>query len=298
MRIDSTTTASTPRLQNEPPISSYEFETTPENVNFFRFARLILDVCLDVLRDLIKSKISGGERELTKRIALNRNKILRSCRLSDNQENILFPSNNGVVKYKSLDFTLIYIIFRNVLHEEIEPDSIKNKRWGKSPPTSDTSLLAAIERIRECRNTFFAHATSSEMSNFSFNTLWMDIERSIIDIIDNHLGPTVAHVNYKNVMEKLKTSSTDPKLREALIEKIKLEKICDLNIEKEGKFCLFFTHFWGYFCSYFKIVNLSESYSQMRYLNKIEKNSKAPKWLRVILFVIFILYINIILHCS
>nr|XP_022286494.1 uncharacterized protein LOC111099486 isoform X2 [Crassostrea virginica] len=232
LRIDRTTTASTPWMQNEPPISSYEFETTPENVNFFRFARLILDVCLDVLRDLIQSKISGGERELTKKIALNRNIILRSCRLSDNQENIIFPSNNGVVQYKSLDFTLIYLICRNVLHEEIETDSIKNKRWGKRPSPWDTSLLAAIERIRECRNEFFAHATSSEMTNMSFKSLWMNIESSI-DIINDHLDPTVASGNYKNIMEKLKTSSTDPKLREALIEKIKLEKICDLNFEKE-----------------------------------------------------------------
>ena len=94
------------------------YETTPETVNLFRIARLILDLCNDAMRDLMQSKVPGGELGLTKKIACSKT-YLASSRLSKDQERLLFPPNNAQVQYQSLDFTLMYALVRNVFHEKL-----------------------------------------------------------------------------------------------------------------------------------------------------------------------------------
>lgn len=46
-----------------------------ETANFCRIVCLILNVCTDALRDLLRCKIKGGELILTKIIAANKVKI-------------------------------------------------------------------------------------------------------------------------------------------------------------------------------------------------------------------------------
>ena len=119
------------------------YGTTPETVNLFRISRLLLDLCNDALRDLMQSKIPGGELELTKRIASGK-ADLASCRLSREQKRLLFPPNNAQVQYQSLDFTLMYALVRNIFHEEIEPNSRKNNKWGKRPVSYTHLTLPTI----------------------------------------------------------------------------------------------------------------------------------------------------------
>ena len=207
------------------------YETTWETVNFFIIARLILDVCNDAMRDLMRSKIPGGEQALTERIARSKSD-LTSCKLSKEQKQTIFSST---VKYKSLDFTLMYTLVRNVFHEEIEPNSQKNCRWGKIPMAyvGDKSLLAAIETIRGCRNMFFAHATSSNVSRMTFNGIWTNVEGAV-DTIDNNIDTSVTTVCYKEQMKILKTSPTDPNHRKRLQENFEVEKKMNYILEMEG----------------------------------------------------------------
>lgn len=218
------------------------------------------------MRDLLQSLINGGEKELTKRIASEKNVITTSCRLSSIQQDALFPPNNALVNYDSLDFTLMYTICRNVLNNEIELYSKSKRRWGKSrwgqfPHSSDTSLLAAIERIRECRNTFFAHATSSQLNNKTFNKTWLMIENAVITI-DDKLDRKIISTRYKNEIKKLKQSSTDPKLRKTMMDKIELERRYINLSEMEGIFTSFviFSLFSPILSFIFKIC-LSLSYN-------------------------------------
>lgn len=157
---------------------------------------------------------------LTKTIAFSRKDIPRSY---EKHKDILFPPNNGLVKYQSLDFTLMYTICRNVLHEEIEPDSKKNGRWGKSPDVGDTSLLAAIERIRECRNSFFAHATTSEIKDAEFNRIWTTVAIAVNKISEN-IDQTIAPVCYKEKMKILKSIPIEPEDNKNLKNLVVLEK--------------------------------------------------------------------------
>lgn len=212
--------------------SSSAYKTTNENANFFKLASLILDICNDAMRDLMRSKISDNEVILTKRIAES---DLGNCRLFQSQKQIIFPANNGLVRYQTLDFSLMYLLVRNVFHEEIESASKRNERWGKCPTANDTSLLAAIETIREFRNKFFAHAVSSRIDEKDFENLWMGIE-SAVDNINNHINKSISTVCYKKEMEKLKESSTDPDLEKILEKLFELEKQCSALSRMEGNY--------------------------------------------------------------
>ncbi|XP_078311118.1 uncharacterized protein LOC144617578 isoform X2 [Crassostrea virginica] len=198
------------------------YETTPETVNLFRIARLILDLCNDAMRDLMQSKVPGGELGLTKKIACSKT-YLASSRLSKDQERLLFPPNNAQVQYKSLDFTLMYALVRNVFHEEIEPNSKKNNKWGKRPTAGEVGPVVAIESIRGCRNAFFAHASSTKVDKKTFDELWTTIEGAVGEI-DNHIDRSVTRVCYKKEMDKMKTDPIDPQLKEILKNQIEKEK--------------------------------------------------------------------------
>lgn len=207
------------------------YAATSATANFCRLARLILDVCNDAMRDLLRCKISGEKLILTQAIFHNRHKFDR--RLSKIQKNILFPPNNGLVEYKSLDFSALYSIARNVCSDKIEPN--KNK-WGKPPASGDNSLVAAIERIRICRNEFFAHATDANVSDSKFHSLWKDLELALSKI-DDHLDPSVVSTAYKLKMEQLKKHvEIDPEATIHLQKLTELEEKCKSLIEKEGKF--------------------------------------------------------------
>ena len=229
------------------------YEITEKNANFFRLARLIIDVCNDVMRDLLQSLIVGGEQELTKRILLRKN-VLRNRRLNYEQTCKLFPSNNTSVDYNSLDFTLMYMICRNVLDAEIESRS-GTTTWGRIPDPSDTSLLAAIERMRYCRNKFIAHAESTYFNDEEFNEQWNTIEEAVI-IIDTHLDRQVVSVSYKHEMKNLKRSSTDPQSRRILMEKIYWERRYFALHQMEGNYfffslCTLFYHFLSFVSTLF-----------------------------------------------
>ena len=193
------------------------YESTPGRINLFKIARLLLDVCNDAMRDLMQSKIPGGELELTKKIASSKAN-LASSRLSKNQKLRLFPPNNGQVQYQSLDFTLMYALVRNVFHEEIEPNSKKNNKWGKRPTAGEVGLVVAIESIRGCRNAFFGHP-SMEVDKRTLNKLWNTIE-SAVDEIDKHIDKSVTQKCYKKEVDKMKTDPIDSKLHSKLHQEL------------------------------------------------------------------------------
>lgn len=137
-----------------------------ETANFCRVVCLILNICTDALRDLLRCKIKGGELILTKDIAANKAKLEKHKKMSDVERKKLFPTGSVLVRYESLDISLMYSIARNVCPEKIEPDP--NKKWGKRPAVGDSSLLAAIETIRLSRNDYYAHATEAKFPNMYF----------------------------------------------------------------------------------------------------------------------------------
>lgn len=194
------------------------------------------------MRDLIKSKISGGESILTQRIESKKQELILS-QLNQNQRDILFPQNNGLVLYPSLDFTLLYKLARHVFPEEIEAGSSgRNDRWGRAPTDNDTNLLGSIERIRICRNTY-AHMKTPEMTDSEFNSQW-DKVQSAVDEISKHIDRTVSSVNYIREMQLLKESPIDPETRTIWNDLTIMERQLQNHRDKDGK--LYSSLIWSY----------------------------------------------------
>lgn len=208
-----------------------------ETVNFCTIACLLLDVCNDAIRDLLRSKISDSEQIFTKTLETNRKAI--EYRLFDAQKKLLFPSNNGHVSFESLDFSLMYCVLRNVCPDKIEPNSKNQKMWGKKPVPGDKSLLAAIETIRECRNELFAHATNAKIKDLEFNSIWTKLEVAL-NTIDKTLSLS-GESSYKMKMRNLQIMSLNPESEKRMKEWTNVEET--LNALLEGN-CLSFDFYY------------------------------------------------------
>lgn len=214
---------------------SQENETgRTETVNFCTIACLLLDVCNDAIRDLLRFKISDNEQIFTKTLETNRRAIEK--RLCDAQKNILFPPNNGLVSFESLDFSLMYCVLRNVCPDKIEQNSKNRQMWGKNPVPGDKSLLAAIETIRGCRNELFAHATNAKIKDSEFNDIWTKLEVAL-DTIDQTLSLS-GEFSYKMKMGNVQIMPLNPESEERIKERTKKERTT-LNARSEGN-CLSF----------------------------------------------------------
>lgn len=192
-----------------------------ETANFCRIVCLILNVCTDALRDLLRCTIEGGELILTKTIAANKVKIEKHKKMSDVERKKLFPTGNVLVRYESLDISLMYSIARNVCPEKIESDL--NKKWGKRPASGDTSLLAAIETIRLSRNDYYAHATEGKIPEHVFQKIWKELEIALTKV-DENLDRSIVSTKYKKEMAKLKSKQIDRDSEKIICEMAKMER--------------------------------------------------------------------------
>lgn len=188
------------------------------------------------MRDLLRCKISSVEVILTREIAQHKQNFRT---LHNSQKEILFPSN-GLVRYHLLDFTMMYSIVRNVCPDKIEPNPNNKTKWGKTPACGDTSLLAAIETIRGCRNNFFAHATEAKLRDSNFKELWTDLEFAV-NTIYKSLGQFAVSTTYKEDILNLKTMTMDQKSKKLLLQLTEQERKWNDLIEMEGKYIFFLT---------------------------------------------------------
>lgn len=83
---------------------------------------------------------------------------------------------NGLVKYRKLDFILMYLIVRNVCFDKIELNSINKYKWGKKLVFGDISFFVVIERIWVCRNEFFVYVIEVKICDLEFKDLWVFLE--------------------------------------------------------------------------------------------------------------------------
>lgn len=192
-----------------------------ETANFCRVVCLILNVCTDALRDLLRCKIKGGELILTKDIAANKAKLEKHKKMSDVERKKLFPTGSVLVRYESLDISLMYSIARNVCPEKIETDL--SKKWGKRPAVGNTSLLAAIETIRLSRNDYYAHATEARIPEHVFQKIWKELEIALSKINDN-LDRAIVFTDYKKEMANLKSKQIDRDSEKIICEMAKVER--------------------------------------------------------------------------
>ena len=140
------------------------------NVEFFRAAKIILDILPDLLRDFLASNFNPCQ-------AIH---LPRNVKLTPPQQNI-FGNIQQKGNYSECDISLSYILIRNLY--KVPPI----KGWGKTLDPADYSLSADAERIRVYRNEVYAHANSCYMSKNYYVKFVNDV-RLIIQRFDTCHG--------------------------------------------------------------------------------------------------------------
>ena len=146
-----------------------------EKANFTRLSRLLVDKGCEALRmtfDAIHPPAS-----LTTVLNANRRVLLKLKPrvINFTQWNSLFPPSGNPPDSKTFDITLLTVLLRNIcgLHSPATG-------WNTMPPNTDNSPAANITRIKLLRNEVYAHVSSTEIDNPTFETLWQQVSKTLV----------------------------------------------------------------------------------------------------------------------
>lgn len=141
-------------------------------LNFARFSIVCVDIIKLPLKDILNIFVKPNE--LDKNIKACQSLITGDHKLSQDQKKKCCYNFYNVPDYSTFDITLLYKLIRH-LCPTLEPTN----KWGNKPTITNLSVGDDVERIRELRNTYFAHSESAEISNDEFKQLWSDAKSMI-----------------------------------------------------------------------------------------------------------------------
>ena len=197
------------------------YASTTETTNSNRASRIILGPCTDQLRDVLRHRVPPTNFHHV--ITRNRSNLPR---LTTPQRDLIIPrSGHYSGDYRDMDVSLLYLLLRNVCN--IQPHS---NGWGNTPDSSDTSLSASIERIREARNGV-VHSASTVLAHTEFNDLLHEIKMAVI-AMDSFLGNSN---KYEKAVDFLLTETMDPEqdvFTQQLKKQVEEDKTAVAKLEK------------------------------------------------------------------
>ena len=169
-----------------------------EKANFTRLSRLLVDKGTEALRNTFDGIHSPAN--LSAVLSANKASLLKLKRrvINDSQWDLLYPPFGDTPDSKTFDVTLLTVLFRNIC-------GLPKTGWGVMPTDSDRSMQANIVRIRLFRNEVYAHVTSTQVDNATFQSLWKKISQALVDL--NIL---------KKDIDELKTCPLGPREKECL----------------------------------------------------------------------------------
>ena len=146
-----------------------------EKANFTRLSRLLVDKGCEALRktlDAIHPPASLNTVLNTNRSVLLK---LKPRVINFTQWNSLFPPSGNPPDVKTFDITLLTVLLRNICG--LHPPATG---WNTMPPNTDNSPAANITRIKLLRNEVYAHVSSTEIDNPTFETLWQQVSKTLV----------------------------------------------------------------------------------------------------------------------
>ena len=146
-----------------------------EKANFTRLSRLLVDKGTEALRNTF----DGIHRPASLPAVLNANKTsllrLKPRVINNSQWNLLYPPSGDPPDVKTFDVTLLTVLFRNIC-------GFPKTGWSVMPVDTDRSAQANIVRIKSYRNEVYAHVTSTQVDNTTFELLWQKISQALIEL--------------------------------------------------------------------------------------------------------------------
>ena len=175
-----------------------------EKANFTRLSRLLVDKGCEALRMTFDA--IHPPTNLATVLNANRSVLLKlKLRVINfTQWDLLFPPSGNPPDSKTFDITLLTVLLRNICG--LHPPATG---WNTMPPNTDNSPAANITRIKLLRNDVYAHVSSTEIDNATFENLWQKISKALVDL----------NVPLKEI-DDLKTSPLSPE-EDMYIESLK-----------------------------------------------------------------------------
>ena len=146
------------------------FDTSEEQTNGARLARLLIDGGTHVLRNVLDS-VYPEPALLAKELKKNSVKF-QTLKVFDDQWKKLF-ARSGLPDSKEFDITLLHLLIREICYL---PAPVTG--WHKMPADHDQSLEANIARIKCFRNEK-SHSVSTSIPNDEFEDKWNSIASSL-----------------------------------------------------------------------------------------------------------------------
>ncbi|CAB4004557.1 E3 ubiquitin- ligase DZIP3, partial [Paramuricea clavata] len=165
--------------------------------------------------------------------------------INNSQWDLLFPPSGNPAVSKTFDVTLLTVLFRNIC-------GLPETGWDAIPVEADRSVQANIVRIKSYRNEVYAHVTSTQVDNATFESLWQKISKALVELnipqneVDElkicPLGPEEVYVgtlrDWKLQEENLKDDVRSIKRsvnRLTQITEDALKQICQSRLEQVPK---------------------------------------------------------------
>ncbi len=182
-----------------------------EKANFTRLCRLLVDKGTEALRKTLDA--IHPPANLPAVLNANRKSLLRIKFkvINSHQWDLLFPPSGNPPDSKTFDVTLLTVLLRNICG--LPPPATG---WNSMPPDTDRSQEANVTRIKLFRNEVYAHVSSTEVDNKTFEKLWQKISKPLDDL----------NIPQKEI-DDLKTCSLAPD------EEIYVKKLQDWSINED-----------------------------------------------------------------
>lgn len=175
-----------------------------ESVNFFRLVRLLIDEGSDVLRDVLLKTIETDLKSFLQNNMTVINNPEKRKHLFQEQYNLL--TKEPVVKPEELDITLLCFLFRNLCN--VTPTN----GWNKAPGPTDLGLGDDIYRLKNIRNTIYAHTTTTRVPAADFKTLWAELKELIIRLSKHgskrHISVRITAIRFEDLDPKRQTQKS------------------------------------------------------------------------------------------
>lgn len=204
--------------------SSGDLCLSTAKTNFFRLTALIVTICSDLFRNIIRSCILKPNSDLSEDGQLRHQ--LDSVKhkfyyLPQVEWDKLFPRPDAdPTMLEKLDTALLYKIIRYACAED---KTLKN--WVHNPKDDDYSVPACIQRILFYRHEI-AHKETGSVEDYIFENQWEKLKSSIEHIVEKYNFDD----RYTKEVDKWYDCLLDPKTSEKYVN--------ELRKEIEGKFFL------------------------------------------------------------
>ena len=184
-------------MASRPPSISFIKEAT----NYARLCRLLIEVGSQVLREKFNDIHDPANLHIILHSCMPKLKSLRSKRiLSQAQWDSMNPAVHETVSSENFDISSLCVLLINICN--LSPPATG---WRRPPAPTDHSVGADILRVRNFRNSLYAHVTKASIDETSFNSYWNDIREVLV-----RLGGA----KYDVLISKMKTECMDPDTEE------------------------------------------------------------------------------------